>query len=166
MTSSPDAEIPVPHAAVADSGQSPRSRDLGTLDTGAKRHSMVSLIDLDARNRIGISDSSQLPTARSDSASSADSGSIDLERKSFEISAPHSRNLRAQRGLAVKLPLTPAPPSTHVMMGQGTREDVKYEFLRLISSMAEHLQFTDSAIKSHPVRPVAYLSRGGVPLSS
>lgn len=201
--SSADTEKPLP--VPGDSGQSPRRKGLTISQDEPKRLSAVSLIDLDASEPGGFSDFSRPSTAHSNSASSVDSGSFDLERNTSggagtppnprqpSLYAPdglspdfapgyqlggtsqegpagavpwNPRSLQTKPGEPVELPLAPAPPSTQVMHGLGSRDDVKDELLRLISSMADHLQYTDAAIKSHPVRRAACLSKGRLPSSS
>lgn len=192
--SSVDTEKARPNPS--DGNKSPtRKQTLAVAEAGPKRLSAVSLIDLDASDPGGMSDFSRPSTAHSNSTSSVDSGSFDLEGNafgkrantahsrhpslyvpdSFDSSLPPevgsygdaSRDAVPRRPVEpVGLPITPPPPPTHVMMGQGTREEVKDELLRLISSMTEHLQYADAAIKSHPVRRAAHLSKGRLPSSS
>lgn len=204
MMSPSSVDTERPHPAPSDGSQSPSRKNLVVVsDTAPKRLSAVSLIDLDASDLGGMSDFSRPSTAHSNSTSSVDSGSFDLEgnaygkrtrphsrqpslyvpdsfdstldsgpdgaesyREPSDDTIPRSRSLRGNPGEPVGLPVTPTPPSTHVMMGQGTRDEVKGELLRLIASMTEHLQYADAAIKSHPVRRAAHLAKSRLPSSS
>ena len=184
---------------------------LSVSEAEASRLSAMSLIDLDASDPGGMSDFSRPSTSHSNSNSSVDSGSFDLEKNTFygrnrtppeprhpslyvlddsPPSEPQPTALPAAatgpgigiakigpaprpgpiprksvpkrqppRSEPIGLPAAPAPPSGLVMSGRGGREEAKSEMLRLISNMAEHLQYADAAIKGHPVRRAAHLPR-------
>ncbi|KAI1354202.1 kinase-like protein [Xylaria sp. FL0043] len=52
----------------------------------------------------------------------------------------------------VSEPPLPSPPSQNVMQGIGSRDEVKYELRRMISSLSEHLDFTADFLKTLPIR--------------
>lgn len=50
------------------------------------------------------------------------------------------------------LPFMPRPPTAGVLQGTGAHEDVKNELQRMIRSLHEHLQYTNSVLRAMPTR--------------
>ncbi|KAI0432919.1 kinase-like protein [Xylaria sp. FL1042] len=58
--------------------------------------------------------------------------------------------LNTESGVVSEPPL-PNPPSQNVMQGIGSRDEVKYELRRMISSLSNHLDFTANFLKTLPM---------------
>ncbi|GAO19946.1 hypothetical protein UVI_02045860 [Ustilaginoidea virens] len=75
------------------------------------------------------------------------------------VDLPEESTVQKQGGQDESLPhdqhttlAVPAPPSTNVMLGINTEEELKQELKRLISSLGEHLQLASDALAHLPVR--------------
>jgi hypothetical protein len=66
--------------------------------------------------------------------------------------AGHDFNTRTSGIPMISLPPLPKPPTTEVMQGTGTEEDVKYDLLRLVSSLKSHLDLGNQVLETLPIR--------------
>ncbi|KAK7416915.1 Serine/threonine-protein kinase PAK 5 [Neonectria magnoliae] len=81
-----------------------------------------------------------------------DPPSSDNEHAKLSRIPGYSSNIRQDGLPALPLPPLPEPPSTGVLQGTGSREDVKDELLRLISGLKDHLGFTSQFLDTMPSR--------------